>query len=238
MQVWEKVVIDDFDQPSPQYSLPKLRGVLMFVAIAGYYFLFYSIEQKYNETLNMFYLFLYTLLRIPYEHYILTGIGISVALFIKRYLNIPVPTEESLRRTKIVLAGYAVIWLVILLGQPTRMNTCYTISNAPVSTAAHTLFYQLKDLVTNDEITLRNEPCSLFEETENYLLITQYDVSIQSEYYDYIYLKNQKSIVPFPSNYKYRVSRLLEESGGKCTITCYKHTHIVKAVNGIDLTDL
>lgn len=192
----------------------------------------YQMGQQYAKTLNLSYLFIYTILRLIGEKSNLILLGITILIFINTLVN------EKIRKryTKVFFIGYTILCLMVLSGQTIRMNGGYALNDFPLTTA-HVLYYQLKDMVGNEEITFSNEPCEVRYKRETYFSIID-DDWIETVDYPYLYLNNQRDAIPIAPGYSWTIRNILEESNGVCDITCYKNTHIIKAINGVELTDL
>ena len=234
---WKKVAIDSVNK-SPQEKIREgIFASLIIIFIIGFTCLLEYTYSQFAQTEKISYLFVCTFLRMFSDHYILVAISIFFGLFIYRFINAPRPTKESKRYSVIILFIYIIFCLIFLLGRPIRMNTMYTINKSPVSTTGHALFYQLKDIITNDEIIFTSEPCELDYKVETFYSGKR-GKKIESKAYDYLCLKNQNDVIPIPSKYASKIQTILEKSGGICDVTCYKNSHIIKAINGVNLSDL
>lgn len=234
---WKKVAIDSVNK-SPQEKIKvSILASLVIIFIIGFTCLLEYTYSQFAKTAEISYLFICTFLRMFSEHYILVAINIFWGVLIYRFINAPRPTRASKKYSVIILIIYIIFCLIFLLGKPIRMNTMYTINKSPVSTTGHALFYQLKDIITNDEIIFTAEPCELDYKVETFYT-GQRGKKIESKAYDYLCLKKQNDIIPIPAKYVDQIQALLEESGGVCNVTCYKNSHIIKAINGVNLSYL
>ena len=210
-------------------------AILIISPVAAYIGIGYLLMEQYTQTCKLPYLTVYTFLCMFAEKYLL----LLLSFIILYFTNALAESKIKGQCAKIFFIGYALLWLLILSGQTVRMNADYILNNRPLTTA-HVLFYQIKDLAQNEEVTFFEEPCELIGKRE-YFFLPQKKKSIfgiQSEVYSYISLNNQKDIIPISSDHFSEIYNILEESGGICDVTCYKNSHIIKAINGIELPNL
>ena len=212
-------------------------GVIGFIIFLGVYSVAGAIEEQYEKTLLLPFLFIHTIIRLVAENQLKIVFSVLIYVIIKNVLLFKDFKSEFL---KIFRIGYIILCFMIITGPTIRMNTSYKLDNHSLATF-HILFYQGMDMIGNDFVTFNDEPCRMEHDVVTYYTIgnrRRRVIKEKKETYDYLCLDNQRDMIPIPSGYYWKIESLLEESGGVCDITCYKYTHLIKSINGVELKDL
>lgn len=211
------------------------KGTIGVIIIGIIFFIPLAIEELYEKTLLLPLLFIHTIIRLVAEN----PIELLIFALIYAFINILATDDFKKIYFKTFRVCYFILCFIIITGQTLRMNTSYKLDNGPLTTA-HILFYQVLDMIGNDTVTFYDEPCRMGYDTVTYYTIKRrgYSIVERTESYDYLCLDNQQDMIPIPSGYYREIEKLLEEAEGVCDITCYKYTHLIKAINGVELKDL
>lgn len=208
-------------------------------------YLLLGMGEQYEKTLLLPFLFIYTIVQLVVEHTLPFLFCTFIYVWIKNYVTL-VGDEHKSNFFKMFRVGYFVLCFCIIAGQTIHMNASYELNNNKLTTA-HILCYQVLDMVGNDTVTFIEEPCRLECDMVSYhtlmrqgIIKGRRSISIKkhTESYYYLCLDNQRDMIPIPSEYIREIEESLEENEGVCDITCYKYTHLIKAVNGVELKDL
>jgi len=209
-------------------------GAIGFIIFYILYIIPSAILEQYEKTLLLPYLFIYTILRLVVEKPLQILFYAFIFVFLKKLLF----DNFKNKWFKIFCASYIMICFLFLAGQTIDMNTSYELHNRPLTTT-HVLCYQVLDMIGNDTVTFYDEPCRTESKGVSYYTKRKRKrFRKKVEFYDYLCLDKQRDVIPIPSKYCSEIEKLLEEHGGVCDITCYKNTHLIKAINGVELKDL
>uniref|UniRef100_UPI0040573369 hypothetical protein n=1 Tax=Acetatifactor sp. TaxID=1872090 RepID=UPI0040573369 len=207
--------------------------LIVFLAIALACYMIRWPEMRYVESLEMKYLFMHMLLRLLEEKYLLLALSVLIWEVV-----IEVIFRETERRyKKMILCGYVALWVIIFSGLSIRMNRCYELNRFPVRTA-EIFCRQVGDMVLEEEVTFYMEPCEIESDRVIYWVFSPRGIYVEEEWYSYLCLNNQRDKIPIASEFVTGIRDILEETGGVCNITCYKNSHIITAINGMELTGL
>lgn len=195
-----------------------------------------EMEKGYDATLNIQYLFGDTIMRMFLENYIILAVALGIFLFLYAFLKNKLQEKKKIY-WRIFVVGYIMAVLMILLVKPLHMNACYTIGDDSLNTA-EALFSYAKDMIEDEYVTFQAENCEYKLETTAYIILGRVRAKHVEETFSYLYLYNQGDAIPIDHAYREIVEELVRESGGVCDITCYKNSHIIKTINGVELTSL
>uniref|UniRef100_UPI0040565361 hypothetical protein n=1 Tax=Acetatifactor sp. TaxID=1872090 RepID=UPI0040565361 len=198
-----------------------------------------EMEKAYDTTLGIQYLFVDTIVCMLLENYMILACAFGIFLFLYGYVSKKMKDKLHWKRrtSKLFIAGYLLIVLVILLLKPLHRNTCYVIGDNSLNTA-EVLYYHAKDMIEQKYVTFQAENCEFQEASFTYTLLGGRRVEHVEETYSYLCLYDRRDVIPIDYAHHQIVQELVRQSGGKCDITCYKNSHIITAINGIELTSL
>jgi len=198
------------------------------------------VKEQYEKTLFLPFLFIYTIAELVEEHTLQFLFCAFIYVWIKNYVTLAGDDHKS-NFFKMFSVGYFILCFCIIAGQTIRMNDSYELHNNRLTTA-QILCYQVLDMTGNDSVTFYAEPCRTKRDMISHFTFSKvgrrHRIKRKTETYDYLCLDNQGDMIPIPSGYVREIDELLEENEGVCDITCYKYTHLIKSINGVELKDL
>jgi len=201
--------------------------LLLFCLIIGWFQLGNrSAAKKYDETLEVGYFFEDTVMQILGRSLFGIIVGILVLLVVLYFCYRKVKKKTMGK----ILAAYFVVVLVVLSGLSVPMNKSYEIGGSAMKNA-QVIFACARDMIEEEYVTFQDEPCEYRYEESN-------DLFGSRDTFCYLCLNNRKDVIPIPYEYFSEIREILEESGGVCHITCYKNSHLIRAINGVELTAL
>lgn len=204
----------------------RIPGLLVLLVFFYFKSAHERVVRMYNETLKLRYFLEDTVMRMINENII--GIVASIliiAVFVRFW-------KEKTRKQyfKKFVIGYIIVLLVVLSGLPVRRDTYYELNNSRMKNV-QVLYYCIKDMIEDECVSFSNEPCEYRYETVAYFVDSK-------EYFPYLCMEGQGDMIPLPKEYSSEIKSIVKESEGICDIICYKNTHIIKAINGVELIDL
>lgn len=213
--------------------------VIVMVIMFAVVYVASEMEKGYDATLGIQYLFVDTIVRMLLENYVILAFAFGIYLLLYGYVSSKMKDKAHWkgRYSKLFTIGYIMIVLVILMMKPIHMNTYYVISDNSLNTA-EALYCHAKDMIENEYVTFEAESCEYKEGSVSYTIFGRCRIEHVEETYSYLCLYDQRDVIPIDYAYEQIVKELVRESGGVCDITCYKNSHIVKAINGVELTSL
>lgn len=184
------------------------------------------VVKMYEETLEIRYYFEDTIMQIIRRSLLGITIGVIILLVVLYFLYRKIE-KKTMRK---ILAAYSVLVLVALSGLSVPMNKCYELDGRAMRNV-HVLFYCAKDMIEEEYVTFHDEPCEYRYEKST-------DIFSSGDTFSYLCLNNRQDVIPIPFEYSSEIKEILKESGNVCDITCYKNSHIIKAINGVELISL